>query len=83
LDIKREAEATIQKTRDEIFLKYLDPKTQYITIGKILAGAGVDIVVPGASAVAALAEETIGFFGKKKKRWQGFIVSSRYLWTKK
>ena len=43
-DIKREAEATIRKTQDEIFLKYLDRKTQYMTLGKILAGVGVDIV---------------------------------------
>jgi hypothetical protein len=81
--VKREVEAMIQQTQDEIFPKYLDPKTQYISVGNILAGVAVDMAVPGLSAVAAMAEETASFFGKKKGIWQGSIVSSQYPRSKK
>lgn len=77
LDIKKEVEAAIQKSQDEIFLKYLDRKTQYFSVGRKLAAAAADIFVPGASTVATVLEELSNFFEKGERRWQGFIVSIR------
>lgn len=82
-DIKSEVEAAIQKSQNEIFLKYLDRKTQYMSIGKTMAGAGADLIVPGLSATASILKEGVNFFDKRKRRWQGFIVSLRSLRTKR
>lgn len=80
-DIKKEMEAAIQKSQDEIFLKYLDRKTQYISIGKKLAGAAADVYAPGISVVATGIDILENFFEKGERRWQGFIVSMRHLKT--
>jgi len=75
--MKHEVEATIHKSEDEIFLKTLKRSTRFCSIGKTVAGAGVDLVVPGLSTVISLAEDVKGYFDDGKRRWQGFVVSMR------
>lgn len=82
-EMEHQAEEEIQKLQDEVFLKYLNPKTQYMSIGKTLAGNALDLIASGFSAVKSIAEETANLFDRKKKRWQGFIVSLRYSQAKK
>jgi len=81
-DIKEEVEAAIQKSQDEVFLKHLDPKTQYFSIGKKLLGAVADAIVPGVSSVTGALEELSSFFERGERKWQGFIVSTRQLKTR-
>ncbi|HYX73041.1 MAG TPA: hypothetical protein VE732_09740 [Nitrososphaera sp.] len=78
-DVKKEVEATIQRAQDEIFLKYLDPKTQYFSAGKTIAGAAADLAIPYLSTVTSIAEGIHNYFETKDRRWQGFIVSTRQL----
>ena len=59
LQMKREIEAAIQKSEDEIFLKNLGRKRHIVSIGKTLVGAGGDLYfgVPSASIAISVAEE--------------------------
>jgi len=77
LEIKESVETAIRQSQDEIFLKYLDPKSHYKSVGKTIFGAGVDLLIPYASTVASVAEEVKAFFDHGNRRWQGFIVSMR------
>ena len=77
LDIKCQVEEEIQRLQDKIFLKYLNPKTQYMSAGKTIVGNVLDLILPGLSAATSIAEEAVNFFDRKKKRWQGFIISLR------
>ena len=74
-EAKREVEEAIQKSQRDIFLKALDPRTQYLSAGKTLAGAAVNLVAPGLSTLSSIGQEAINFFDLEKKRWQGFLVS--------
>jgi hypothetical protein len=75
LEAKREVEEAIKKSQQEIFLKALDPKKQYWSVGKTLVAAAVDLVAPGISTIASLGEAALEFIDRDKKRWQGFLVS--------
>jgi len=77
IDMKRAVESAIQESQDNIFLKYLDKKTMYKSIGKTLAGTVMDAFVPGVSTITTIAEEISSYFDKGSTRWQGFIVSMR------
>lgn len=80
--VKKNIESEIQRAQDELFLKNLNPKTQYKSVGKSLLGIGADIAIPGLSTMASIAETTKEYFDNKNTRWQGFIVSSRRQWCK-
>ncbi len=78
-DIKEEVESTIQESQDKIFLKYLDRKTQYFSLGKKLVYSTTNTIAPGFSIAASAIEELSNFFEKGERRWQGFLVSTRHL----
>jgi len=74
-EIKKEVEESILKVQRELFLKYLDPKSQFLSVGKTLAGSGIDLLVPGASTAASLIENWRDIRKSGSLRWQGFLVS--------
>jgi hypothetical protein len=76
-DVKREVEAEIRKTEDEIFLKCLDSRTRYLSIGKTLLNKALDLALPFSSLTVKAAEEVANYFEAKQRRWQGFVVSAR------
>lgn len=77
--MKRRVESTIKEAQEEVFLKYLDPRTQYISIGKTVLGEVIDVAIPGSSLLMDAAEAISDFFDKKQRRWQGFIVLLRHM----
>lgn len=77
LDIMKSVESAIKETQDKLFLQYLDRSTFYKSVGKTLVGTAMDLLVPGVSAIATIAEEIVSYFDRGKTRWQGFIVSMR------
>jgi hypothetical protein len=78
LDIKNEVQAAIKKAQDDVFLKHLNRKGHYISIGKLVGGIALDAyTIGGASTVTSLLEEGFNYFKNHDTRWQGFIVSTR------
>lgn len=79
-DVKKEVEATIQKSQDEVFLKYLNPKTSYLSVGKTVVGTTIDLLTQGVfSSIYSVCENIVDYFTKGNNKWQGFIVSTREL----
>ena len=76
-EIASEIESQIQKAQDEIFLKYLNPKSHYKSIGKAAIGDIVGFFVPGISTLASAIEERQREKENINRRWQGFIISTR------
>lgn len=79
LEVKNEVEAAIKVAQDEIFLKHLNPRNQYESIGKTLLGTAIDVVIPGFSLIEAIGNEVETFIDNGNRRWMGFIVESRRL----
>lgn len=77
-ELKRQVNEEIQKLQNELFLKFLDPKTQYKSSAKILLGASASVITGlPIDAAVAMTEQFVSFFKNKERRWQGFVVSSR------
>ena len=77
MEMKKNIDIEIKKSQDEIFLKYLDPKTLYWSLGKTVVGEATSLVIPGASAVIEIGDGIKSYVDNKNRRWQGFIVSSK------
>ena len=77
LEVKNEIENVIKEAQENIFLKYLDPKSHFVGTGKTLAGFAVDFLIPGLSTAYSLIEELNSFDEKRFIRWQGFVVSAK------
>jgi hypothetical protein len=76
-DVKESIEQEIQRVQDEVFLKHLEPKGHYVSVGKAVVGDVLGLVIPGAGIAMSAFEEVVKFRGKKDTRWQGFVVSTR------
>lgn len=76
-EIKKEVDQKLLEAQRNLFLKHLDPKGSYISLGETLLSVGADTLVPGVSTVKNL----MGQLNKEKQikgvRWQGFIVEAR------
>lgn len=76
-EYKLEIENQLAKAQKEIFLKHLDPKSTYMSIGKTIVGAIADNFIPLISTAYAIGEELDSRAEKKDMMWQGFIISSK------
>ncbi len=74
---KREIENQLELAQKQIFLKYLDPKSTYKSIGKTVVGAIADNIIPFVSTVYAVGEEIDKRAEKMDIMWQGFIISAK------
>ena len=61
----------------EIFLRYLEPRRHFSSIGKAMLGDAVGVAFPLTGTVTALAEAGIDLAKSKNQRWQGFLVGAR------
>lgn len=76
-EYKAEIENQLVQAQKEIFLKYLDPKSTYMSIGKSIAGAIADNIIPYISSVNSVLDEIESNQKKKQLMWQGFIISAK------
>jgi hypothetical protein len=76
-EIQKGAESAIRRSQDEVFLKYLDPKGLYFSVGKAAIGDAIGVLVPGSGVAMTLLEEGLDAKHKKSLRWQGFVVRAR------
>lgn len=75
--MKTQVERVLQDAQDELFLKHLDPKRHFESVGKAMLGDIVGMVFPAAGTVSAILEASIDEASKRRQRWQGFLVGSR------
>ncbi len=76
-EAKEAVERSIQETQDKLFLRYLDPKSFYKSLGKSVIGDGIGILIPGTSTATTVVEHMLERKEKNVIRWQGFLVSMR------
>lgn len=76
-EVKGEVEEAIRRSRDDIFLRYLDPRTQYLSVGKTLGGGALDVFIPGMSTAVNLIQNINDMREKNALKWQGFLISLR------
>lgn len=76
-EYKEEIENQLKKAQKDIFLKYLDPKSTYMSVGKTVAGAFADNFIPYISTVISVVDEIELKQEKKQLMWQGFIISAK------
>lgn len=75
-NLKDEIENQINIAQKEIFLKYLDPKSTYLSIGKTIVGEIIDKFIPFVSSGISIAKDLSERNEKNELMWQGFIISS-------
>lgn len=76
-EAQSEIENVLEESQKKIFLKYLDPKSTFKSLGKTIAGAVVDNIIPYVSTVYSVAEDLQCREEKKEMMWQGFIISAK------
>jgi hypothetical protein len=76
-EIKKEIESVLEKAQRELFLKHLDPDTHFNSVGKLVGGTLLDVILPYSSTALSLIEEIKNLDTVSKIRWQGFIVSAK------
>lgn len=72
-EIADEARNKLKLMQNEIFIKYLSPKTYYLATGKGLLNAGVDLLLPGVGAGLDLLDTALEGRKAEKIRWLGFM----------
>lgn len=82
-EYKVEIENQLAKAQKEIFLKYLDPKSTYLSIGKTIAGTIAENLIPFVSTAYSIGEELHSRIEKNEIMWQGFIISTKQTITPK
>lgn len=76
-DIKESVERTLQEAQETAFLKFLDPKTHYVSVGKAVVGDAIGAFLPGAGILMSAAEEVFTHQRLREQKWQGFVVAAR------
>jgi hypothetical protein len=75
--MKADVEKRIQEAQEEVFLKYLDPRRKYETIGKTVTTAIASLFVPGVGEAASTIAELRADRRVRDQRYQGFLVHFR------
>lgn len=76
-EMKKQVEATIQEAQDQLFLKHLDQRGHFKTIGEAMLGDLAGLVYPIAGTTKAIVEAGIDILKPSTDRWQGFVVGAR------
>lgn len=78
-EIAREAEATLARLRNDIFVRHLDERTHFRSLSVTLAKKFIDAAVPFAGPVVTgagdVGKEVHHFATTRDKRWQAFLAS--------
>jgi hypothetical protein len=72
--VKEEVEAAIRDTERRLFMKYLDEQRRFSSVGKTLAGAVGDLIMPFSGTVTTLLSDLRASRRARDLRWQGFLV---------
>lgn len=78
-EIKADVEAELKSSQSKVFLKYLDPKSQYFTLGKTTLGMILDALIPNSANLLDLFGQLKEAREKNNLRWQGFVLEAREL----
>lgn len=71
-------ENELEKAKIEVFLKYMDPKNFFISVGKTFVGIVVDTLLSApVSTAVSLIENFKDIYGVNNKRWQAFIIEAK------
>ncbi|WP_345984757.1 hypothetical protein WCX49_08990 [Sulfurimonas sp. HSL-1656] len=76
-DMKKQVEYAIQDAQDKLFLRHLDPKRHFLTIGEAMLGDLAGLVYPLAGTTKATVEVGKEIINPTVNKWQGFIVSAK------
>jgi len=77
-EMKSQVEHALQNAQAELFLKHLDPKRHFKSIGEAMFGDLVGLIYPASGTTKALLDAGSDIIKPDKNRWQGFVVGSRY-----
>ena len=76
-DVKESVESTMRKAQEDVFLKHLDPKGLYKSVGKSILGDAIGYFIPVTGTVMTAVEEARKRAVTKDMRWQGFVIGAR------
>ena len=76
-EIKKEVDLKLKEAQRDLFLKHLDPKRSFTSLGETMISVGADALVPGVATIKNLMGQLNEEKQKKGVRWQGFIVEAR------
>lgn len=76
-EMKQQVESAIQDAQDKLFLKHLDPKRHFKTVGEAMIGDLAGLVYPLAGTTKAAIDVIKDVSNPTTNRWQGFIVSAK------
>jgi hypothetical protein len=76
-EMKRDVEQALHTAQEEAFLKHLEPRKHYESVGKAMVGDAIGLLFPLAGTLSALVESTVGAASEKEQYWQGFLVGAR------
>ncbi|PQO93336.1 hypothetical protein C5614_23960 [Massilia phosphatilytica] len=74
---KEEVEHALRDAQENLFLKHLDAKRHYQSVGKAMLGDAVGLLFPLTGTVTAVAETGANLWKPDALRWQGFVVGAR------
>lgn len=77
LEMKQDIEQALQNAQEEVFLKNLNPKRHFTSVGKAMLGDALGLLFPLSGTVNAIAESTIDAANETSQYWQGFLVGAR------
>lgn len=73
--IKHQVEQRLREAQEELFLAYLEPRSQYFSVGKAITGAVADLIVPWTGTIGTAVADIREARDLRHRRWQGFLVS--------
>lgn len=76
-EMKQQVEAALQEAQDDLFLKHLDPKRHFKTVGEAMLGDLAGLVCPVAGTAKAMAGVGTDLLKGKSNRWQGFVIGAK------
>jgi hypothetical protein len=76
-DAKKEIENVLELSQKKIFLKYLNPKNSFTSIGKTVVGVLAEAAIPYSATVASIISDVRQGNKNEDLLWQGFVISVR------
>ncbi|CAM0555818.1 hypothetical protein EHLJMEHL_04974 [Vreelandella titanicae] len=76
-EMKKQVEYALQEAQDELFLKHLDHKRHFKTVGEAMLGDLAGLVYPLAGTTKAVFDTGKELVKPTNQKWQGFIVGAK------
>ncbi len=75
-EMKTEVERALMDAQEQAFLRHLDPRRHFESVGKAMVGDALGLLFPLTGTVSAIMESTVGAAHDKSQYWQGFLVGA-------